>query len=464
MRRTEVGRARVAPATFLVALLAALVGCGFPSPRAATRNPSVPDLRPPLRGVVVLVPGATGSMLRDRSGRVLWGRGIDLVRPRDGGYGLVHPVTQRDAGAGLEAFAVLERIGLFGVVRKPVYAPVVRALEREGYRLGVLTAPGAGDSLYLFPWDWRLSHTTAAARLAAALEAVRRARDEDVLPVALVCQSSGAHVCRWLARYGAASLEDVERGPVAPVPRLRVTTLVLVGSSNGGSLRILRELDRGRTYIPLIGRRWRPETLFTFPSLYEDLPAYRDDLFLDAQGEALDVDLYAAESWTRYGWSAFRADARKRLDRLDDAGPFGTRAQRLEYLRWVLDRTRRVQLALAAGMPPGVDPAGPPAGLPRYHLIQSRDDPTTPERAVLTHDDHGWRLLFAGDDEVDRDPGLSALAAAVGDGHATLESQRFLTPEETAALAGPPVYVPGAHFELIQSPEALSALTAALAE
>ena len=68
-------------------------------------------------------------------------------------------------------------------------------------------------------------------------------------------------------------------------------------------MRILRELDRGRSYIPIINDR-QPETFFTFPALYEDLPAYRRDLFVGGDGEALDVDLYDAGAWTRYGWSA----------------------------------------------------------------------------------------------------------------------------------------------------------------
>ena len=64
---------------------------------------------------------------------------------------------------------------------------------------------------------------------------------------------------------GAASLEEAERGMAVDGDGFRVAHLILVGSSNGGSLRILREMLRGRSYIPWIGRRWQPEVLFTFP-------------------------------------------------------------------------------------------------------------------------------------------------------------------------------------------------------
>jgi hypothetical protein len=443
------------------------------SAATSTRADASPGGRPRGSRLVVLVPGATGSMLRDSSGAVRWGRGIDLLRPHDGGYALVRPIAPGASPSSLEAFAVLESIHLAGLIRKPVYGPLLRGLEAIGYRRGDFASPRPTDTLLPFAWDWRASHAEGAARLARSLETVRRAWGVEVLPVALVCQSSGAHLCRFFAKYGGASLDQVEAGHGRPPERIDVTTIVLVGSSNGGSLRILRELDRGRSYIPLIGRDWRPETLFTFPALYEDLPAYRHDLFVGGEGEALAVDLYDANAWTRYGWSAFGKAARRRLERAGTAGRFGSEAQRLEYLRSTLDRARRFQAALHTD----VGWSRPP----RYHVIQGKSDPLTPERAVLLRagatshqpadtaaDAAGastggrWRLSFAGDDEVDRDPRLRELAAADGDGHATLESQRWLSPEETAAIAGPPVYVPGAHFEMILTPEASAALADAL--
>jgi hypothetical protein len=65
------------------------------------------------------------------------------------------------------------------------------------------------------------------------------------------------------------------------------------------------------------------------------------------------------------------------------------------------------------------------------------------------------RVLFPDERRVRRDPILSALATDPGDGHATLDSQQWLSPGEHAALARPPVYVRGGgHFELILAPAA----------
>jgi hypothetical protein len=197
--------------------------------------------------------------------------------------------------------------------------------------------------------------------------------------------------------------------------------------------------------------------LFTFPSLFEDLPSYRRDLFVDREGEALDVDLYDTQSWVRFGWSAFGEKARRRLARPEVPAGFGTETERIDYLRSTLDRAQRFQRMLHAD----VGWSRPPS----YHSIQGRSEPKTPERAVLepAAEDGPWRLLFAGDAEVDDDPRLFELTAAAGDEHATVESQQWLSPEEIANLRST-VYVPGAHFEMILTAETAAALAAALDE
>jgi hypothetical protein len=65
-----------------------------------------------------------------------------------------------------------------------------------------------------------------------------------------------------------------------------------------------------------------------------------------------------------------------------------------------------------------------------------------------------WRTWFSGDRRVERDPHLQALASAPGDGHATLDSQDWLSPQERQALARPTVHVRAAHRELIGHPAA----------
>lgn len=425
----------------LLLLAAALAACSVAPP------PTLPQALPRGDEVVVLVPGITGSKLRDPgTGRVLWGNGRSIFFPRDRGHRLLLPVAAGAEGGGeLEAFDLIRQVSVLGLIRKQAYGPIVRMMAANGYRPSNLAAPDPTAGFFVFPYDWRRDNLTTAAELAARLGELRRLRGQRTLGVVLVCQSNGAHVCRWLAKYGAATLEQAEAGCAAPPPGIEVRKVILVGTANGGSLRILRFLDRGRIYVPGIGRRWAPETIFTWPSVYEDLPTYRHDLFLDAWGRPLAVDLFDPANWRRYGWSVWGEEV-QRLAR-EGALPagLGSEADREAFLARVLDRARRFHRLL--------DADAPGFGSPRYYLIQS---PTseTPERAVLAEEGGRWRTYFAGDRRIEENSYLRERAAAPGDGHATVASQGDLSPQERAALAAKPLYVDGGHFELILEPAA----------
>jgi hypothetical protein len=347
---------------------------------------------------VVFVPGVTGVALRDAAtGEVVWGEGRNLLGPDDDGARLA-----LNSGDGLEPVGPIDEIRLFGI-HKPIYGPLRELLVRAGY------VPD--ETLFFFGYDWRRDLVESAGRLRDWLEELRQKQGRERLEVDLVCQSSGAHLCRYLAKYELP-------------PDLSVRRLVLVGASNGGSLRILRELDRGRRYVPLIGRFMSPEVMFTFPSLFQDLPLYRRDLFLDEKGRPLDVDLWNPESWRQYGWSVQGKD---------------------EELARRLADARRFQEMLHAD--------SPHFGNTRVYVVGSTDQPT-PDRAVLVRDGKEWKTYFTGDAWLNRRPTLEALATAEGDEHAAVASQDWLSPQEKAALALPPRRVKGGHFEALLTVEA----------
>jgi hypothetical protein len=435
---------RLRPLPPLLAVLALLLTTCAPAPPPVLAPLAVQPAHTP----VILVPGVTGVKMRERAGgRVVWGRGKDLLVPHDGGYALALPIPaqlENDSAAldALQPFEVLDTIRLAGI-RKPIYQPIYDLLAANGYTRGDLADPRPGEDFFPFVYDWRRDKTETAARLAERLEALRRARGEPRLHVVLICQSCGAHICRWLAKYGGATLEQAEAGRAAPPPTLEVEKIILVGSSNGGSIRILREIDRGRGYLPL-GRRWRPEVLFTLPSLYQDLPAYRTDLFVDGSGEPLDLDLYDPAVWVAQGWSVFDPGVQRRLARHPRPELFGDAAARRRHLARMLDRARRFQRLLHTD--------APGFGATRYYSVQSLSVPT-PERAVVVDGHRGPELLFTGDRRLRRLAGLHAEVTARGDEHASEVSQRWLSPQETAALAAEPVIVDGGHFELLLAAE-----------
>lgn len=424
-------RAGKIAATLLVLLLG---GCRSQTP--------LPHLLPPGERVpVVLVPGITGSLLADPvSGKVVWGRGFNLVSPHDHGHELALPLTGSDR---LVEAGVIEKMRLFEVIEKPVYGPVAELLEMNGYRRGQVAAPAASDDIYLFGYDWRQDNVASAKHLAALLERIAAAHGRR--EVDLICQSNGAHLCRWVMKFAGLSLEQVEAGQV-PAPGFAVRRLILVGTSNGGSLRILRELHRGRSYVPLIGRRIEPEVLFSMPSVYQDLPFYNRRPFLDEQGRNLPLDLYDPALWRQDSFSIFGEAARRRADLRPDL--FGDEAARFTFLSRALDRARRFQEQLSRDLP---------IGTTRLFSIQNTYQPT-PHAVVLRGNGAATELLFTGDPELEKNGYLRALAAAPGDGHATVESQLFLSPTERAAFGAPPYFVSGEHFELILDPGALRRL------
>lgn len=432
-------------ALLLLALLPAAAACVRPEPRVVGASPPQVIERP-----LVLVPGVTGSRLCDReAGEVVFGRGRSFLFPRDGGYRIA---PRLDGTDGLVPCGVIRRVDL-AWIRKPVYQPVVDVARRLGYRLGDLASPRPEDTLFLFAYDWRRDNVSGARRLAALLEGVRRARGSDRLAVDLLCQSNGAHVCRWFAKYRDLDPDAAESGD-GPATRLEVGKLVLVGASNGGALRILREMNRGRRYLPWVGRVFRPEVFFPMHALYEDLPHQDADLFVDATGEAVAVDLYDAASWERYGWSIFDPATARRVARRDAEARFGTVAERSAFLRDVLAAARRFQRLLALD--------GPAWGRATTYLLENETSPT-PRRALLRRDGDGrWRTLFA-DDPGAAGADLRDRLLAPGDGHATVASQRRLADQELAGLR-PVRRIAGAHFESILEPETLETLRAVLAE
>lgn len=441
-RRLPTPGALAAIGLLLVAGLA-LAGC------AAAPPPRLPALlAAEERTPVVLLPGITGSRLRERAThRTVWGSFRAVLLPRDGGYSLARPLRPDSPRRGaLEAHEPVWDIrALLGLIDVDFYARLAHLMEAHGYRTGDPDDPAPGENFFVHPYDWRQGTVAAARELLRRLEALRASRGEERLRVHLICQSDASQVARYLLKYGGASLDEAEAGAAAPPPGIEVGKLILVGSAAGGALGSLEDLDRGRRFLAGVGRRFLPEVLFTFPSLYQALPAYRDDLFFDEDGESVDADPFDAADWERYGWSIFSPESARRVARAGRPDLFGSVAERRRFLRATLDRARRLHRLLGRDVP-GFSAA-------EIHVL-GNGYLATPERALLVREDGRWRTYFSGDERVRSDPYLATLASAPGDGHATLTSQSWLSPQERAVLAREPVSVPVYHSRIILDPGA----------
>ncbi|MCZ6726886.1 MAG: hypothetical protein O7A98_05960 [Acidobacteria bacterium] len=446
-------------ATWLV--LAAMAALGLAPARLGTAPPAPRPAGAGRRPPVVFVPGVTGTKLRDpHTAELVWGSSRQLFRPRDGGYRLVLPLAIGQLDVGLpgpphpqvhyEAAGPIWQLRLPGWT-KMIYQPLLERFEQAGYRLGDLAASRSVDDLFFFNYDWRYGNLDSVRRLDRELEALSAGRGGS--EVDLICQSNAAKICRWLAKYGALDADEAEAGTVWQ-RGYRIRKLILVGASNTGALRVLQLLTQGRSYVPVIGRRLHPETFFSIRPLFEDLPAEREGLFFDQSGKTLSVDLFDARNWSEYGWSIFGRAASARLRRHPRPELFGDRQDRIDYLERQLQHAQRLQFLLArdsAHFAPV-----------RYYRLENASSPTI-DRALLTRERGKWRTYFLGDARVDRDPVLKDLASAPGDGHAVLDSQRGLSPQEAAALAGTAMMT-GGHFDAVVQPKALDAILAFLAE
>lgn len=425
------------------AALLLLVSCATSAP-----EPVLPELRERLaETTVVLVPGVTGTKLVDRStGRTVWGNTWSFLSPHDGGHAMALPIVNSQDT--IDPDGPIEEIRLL-TYRKEVYGTVVRLMEKNGLRRGDLENPRDGDRFFFFNYDWRRDNIAAARQLARQLELLGRFAQRR--RVALICQSNAAYICRYLAKYGDVSLAQAETGARRPVSAVALEKIILVGNSNGGAMRILHGLDRGRRYVKFVGRTWLPETIFTVRSLFQDLPVVPSDLFVSAEGNALAIDLFDAESWKTYGWSVYRSDARQRASRRPDL--FGTEADRDAYLRENLAAAKRLHALMQR------DSAD--TRLPRFYSIQS-DSLATPARAMITARNGKWETRFFHDDHLPK--ALAAVVSAPGDAHATVQSQQFLSPAEKAALVRPTIYVNEQHFEIITLPDVQRRILEILAE
>jgi len=428
----------------IVALIGALVfvlGCGRKEPVVLEPLRSM-DKRTP----IVFIPGITGSKLRDlETGKLAWGNLSRLFSPRDGGYSSALPIVPETEPPNFKPEGLVERIRIPGLVSVDIYYSLIRALEANGYVVGDLASPTEEATLLLFAYDWRQENVNAATELAAGLERLRQVRGEGELRVDFICQSNAARIARYFIKYGGATIEQAEAGEARPPQGIRVEKLILVATANGGALKTLKEFNRGRVYFPVLGRKIRPETMFSYEALFESLPAYRGDLFFDENGSTVEADLFHAADWERYGWGTFGKKTRKRLAKKNRGDLFGDTQDQLDYLALRLDRARRYHRLLVSD--------GPEPLVTRYYSVQGLSRPTT-ERALLVQEKGEWVTYFGWEKRVTRDPLLEGLANVPGDMHATAESQFWLSPREQQAMAQPPIAVDDVHRSLMADPEA----------
>jgi pimeloyl-ACP methyl ester carboxylesterase len=316
-------------------------------PRLYMQSMAVTD-QPP----VVFIHGVMGSKLRDIStGGELWPGSIwRIATSHYTEIALdIDPGTLEPRHDSIEAFAVTDN-----AIGKDFYGKIVKTLADVGnYRLAKIgqKIDRSQKNYYVFYYDWRQDNVRTAARLADFIDQIREDYADPDLKVDIVAHSMGGLITRYYIRYGR---EDVLGGNEFPVNMYggdRVRRVILLGTPNLGSVKMLNLFIDG---VKLgTGEKIYTETLATMPSLFQLFPHPLNNWIVTSAGKPLDRDLFSVNLWRRFHWSIFDPKVRARI-----RSGFGDEAEANRYLDILdryfekrLERARRFAWSLTVPLP-----------------------------------------------------------------------------------------------------------------
>lgn len=385
---------------------------------------------------IILIPGLTGSELIDkRTGERVWFKAIksssedlrlplsiDLEKVRDG---IVPGDILRTV-----------KVGPFPVT--DVYGGFIRAMQmRGGYveeRWESPSEDGASDSLYVFPYDWRLDNVENAHRLIASVEALRKKLKSPDLKFDIVAHSMGGIIARYAVMYGNADLPSGNRKPQPSWAGSKYfEKIVLMGTPNEGSASSLSALLNGyalggmRIDLPFLEDSSR-FTVFTIPSAYQLLPAPGTLRVLDEKLRPLQVDLYDPKTWSKYDWDPISDN--------EFPSQFALAERKIapQFFASQLARAKKLHeaLAIAPTKTAGVS----------FYVVGA--DCKTALDSVVVYRDHvsgRWKTIFKpkgftrADGTKVTDDELRKVMLTAGDGVVTVRSLEAITQAEIAGVA-----------------------------
>jgi pimeloyl-ACP methyl ester carboxylesterase len=332
-----------------VLLVAAVLAASLTPSRAiaqAQKSKSESKVQRPL----ILVPGLLGSRLcrpdpaDPKKTQVVWGTLAALRQ-----FPTIRLAHGTDASDNIRPCGILREIVYLGLYTQDVYAPIIRDLEKTGYR--------EDRNLFVFAYDWRRSVFDNAK----TLESFIREKVPDG-KVDILAHSMGALVAR-------AYVVDGEGGE-------RVARLFSAGAPFQGSVKVFQTVEKGWGPLnPAMGgldgfRR----TMLSWPSVFELMPRYRE--CCDGGG-APAFNPARADTWKDLHW---------------DGVDVGT----MPDLQRTFVRIHKLEALVATAMPKGVE-----------DVLLVGIDQRTPQRAAFKNGGSKSILqvqtTWAGDGTVIRD-------------------------------------------------------------
>ncbi len=384
---------------------------------------------------VIIIPGVTGSELIDKAtGEKIW---IRAFKSKNEDLRLPLAADPEKVSDGLIPGDVIRtfKVGPFQV--GDYYGGFIKAMEtRGGYHEEKWAEPsenGAQDSLYVFPYDWRLDMVTNARRLVQDVDDLKRRLKRPEAKFDIVAHSMGGLIARYAVMYGDADLPARNKRPVPTWAGARnFGKLIMLATPNEGSVSALEGFLSGysirglRLDLPFIQDTSR-FTIFSMPAAYQLLPAPGTMRVFDDRLEPVDVDVYDPKVWSKYGWNPM-------TDR-NFVSEFSSTERRVAeaFFEASLSRAKHFHQALAAAQ-------GKDGGV-AVHSIGS-DCKTALDAILLYRDieDNKWRTLFKpkgftrNDGQKITDDELRELLMASGDGTVTGRSLAASTQARAAGI------------------------------
>ena len=359
------------------------------------------------RNPVILIHGFLGSKMKNvHTQQSVWGRVVNAIRrgkPDD----LALPIDRLPLSENrddLVPYAICESV--LGV---KFYGAILQALrEVGGYQLGDINNPKAGDTAYIYYYDWRRDNVESAIGLGRAIRKIKTRLKAPDLRFDIVAHSMGGFLAEYYLKFGMVDvLDHPDTAPVTYAGAADIGRIVTIGTPQRGTMSAFRILNNG------FARTMSPREIFSMPSVYQLLPDDPTGHFLDMQGNQVAVDLYDARTWVENRWAIWS----RRGAESGEAPP----PQAERFLQAALDRAHAFHAALRKDAP-GDAPVVP------IHLFGSDCIPTL-DRVVLSPAAEGVEILFNDGTEPFRNAReLERLMLAPGDGTVTADSLVGLFP------------------------------------
>jgi pimeloyl-ACP methyl ester carboxylesterase len=298
---------------------------------------------------VIVIPGILGTeLINPKTGKTVW---PSAFRTNEDALPISPNLeANRDD---LVPGKILETVRLARILPEVfVYRDLLDALRRyAGYRQASWEDPGSDgdrDAFYVFAYDWRRDNVANARELVQRIERLKQRLQRPELKFNIVAHSMGGLIARYAAMYGDADLppDGVALHPTW-LGAAHISKIVMIGTPNEGSADAFATLAEGysiteglRRRVPLLNKLSAQDAART-PSVFQLMPHRASARFIDENLQPLDLDLYDAEVWKRYGWGAIHSEVFRR--------EYNGSSEDLDtYLANTLKRARRFHEALDA--------------------------------------------------------------------------------------------------------------------